>query len=503
MTKRIPVAAFLAALILIFSVHSALAANSSSTADTVEITGEASVAIADDFEESSAETHYFIVEKDKKTGKIKKQTRLYFKGPAPQSFKTGKKVKVKGKKRSEGVEVEEISPLEESTTEPTGSAEAPLAAPVDKRILTILVDFSDRTVTQGSYGTDVTEVRDRMFNETKNVKHMLYNASLGTMNVLEDVDGDLSQDVFGPYSINMDYLTDAPENASCNATGIVNAASAAWEAANPTKNILDWQHRLFILPNYWDTGSEGLYRNCTWGGYAQLGCGTWCWALTSDPDIRMHGVIVHELGHNFGFNHARTDQNNNGYDSDEATDSEYGDDSDMMGGSRNWKKFNAPHVEDQDWVDPSDYEIREVLPSPAMQQFDLIAMDEEAWEWPGLRAIKIARDAGSQYFFSWRQKTGDYNEIETEYTDGVNVHYGFTGNTYSYFVQTLAPGETFTDVSANLTVTITPTVTLSEGGDTTTVIGMEVCTLDCGTFPYPTQLAANATTPRQYPADLE
>jgi PKD repeat protein len=225
---------------------------------------------------------------------------------------------------------------------------------------------------------------------------------------------------------------------------------------------------------------------------AQVGCGSWCWAIGADPQSIMHGVIIHELGHNLSFNHARTDQNNNGYNSSESTDSEYGDNSDMMGSSRNWKKFNPPHAEDKGWVDPVEFEIMEVTPGSSVQSFDLLPLDEEAWDWPGLRALKLERSSNTDYYVSYRRQAGDYNNLNSPYHNRVNIYYGFDNSTYSYFVTALAAGESFTDTARDFVITVTSPVPLSEGALSTTAMGVEICQQSCSSTPAPSSLSATA-----------
>ncbi len=478
--RRLPIAVFIISTVF-FGVTVQAQGNSAS----VDITGEASVVVFDDILNDRSEIRYYIIEE-----KSKSERRLYFNGRATghahSSFKTGKKVRIRGIGRPKGVDVDSVEQLDgpgagvnESTPE-----ESALAAPETRKVLTLLVDFNDATVTGGSHGTTVQAVKDRMYNETKSVAGLFFNASLGTLTLDPDGDGDGQQDVFH-VTLNDSYI--GGDSGQCAPSSWVTQASAAFEAATG-KNVSIYRHRLLITPNYRDYGN----RHCAWGGVAQVGCGSWCWAVVADPQSIMHGVIIHELGHNLSFNHARTDQNNNGYNSDESTDSEYGDNSDLMGSSRNWKKFNPPHAEDKGWVDPLDFEILEVTPGGSVQSFDLLPLDEEAWDWPGLRALKLERSSNTDYYVSYRRQAGDYNNLNSAYNSRVNIHYGFDNSTHSYFVTALAAGESFTDAAQDFVITVTSPVPLSDGALSTTAMGVEICQQSCSSTPAPSSLSATA-----------
>jgi len=473
------------AILFIFTVFFSVTAQAQSDSASVEVTGEASVVVFDDFLNDRSEIRYYIIEE-----KSKRERRLFFNGQgngrAPSSFKTGKKVRIHGRGRPDGVDVDSVEELDgqgAGTSELTPEAAA-LAAPETRKVLTLLVDFNDAVVTGGSYGTTVQGVKDRMYNETKSVAGLFFNASLGTLTLDPDGDGDGQQDVFH-VSINDSYI--GGDSNQCSPSSWVTQASAAFEAATG-KNVSIYRHRLLITPNYWDYGN----RHCGWGGVAQVGCGSWCWAIGADPQSIMHGVIIHELGHNLSFNHARTDQNNNGYNSSESTDSEYGDNSDMMGSSRNWKKFNPPHAEDKGWVDPVDFEIRTVTPGSSVQSFDMLPLDEEAWDWPGLRVLKLERSSNTDYYVTYRRQAGDYNNLNSAYHNRVNIYYGFDNSTYSYFVTALAAGESFTDAARDFVITVTSPVPLSDGALSTTAMGVEICQQSCSSTPAPSSLSATA-----------
>ena len=124
-----------------------------------------------------------------------------------------------------------------------------------------------------------------------------------------------------------------------------NCDTATWRsladsaATTAGANLSLYQHRLYVLPST---------VACQWAGYAQIGCGSACWAMVSTCD--RGDVYAHELGHNLGMYHASFDVNDDG-----AVDGtcpwggwsgggEYCDDSDFMGISTNvWRQTNGPH----------------------------------------------------------------------------------------------------------------------------------------------------------------
>ena len=182
--RRVPVA-----ILFIFTVFFGVATQAQSQPVSVEVTGEASVVVFDDFLNDRSEIRYYIIEE-----KSKRERRLFFNGQAsdhaPSSFKTGKKVRIRGAGRPEGVDVDSVEELDgpgAGVNEPTPE-ESALAAPETRKVLTLLVDFNDATVTGGNNGTTVQGVQDRMYNETKSVAGLFFNASLGTLTL--DPDGD-------------------------------------------------------------------------------------------------------------------------------------------------------------------------------------------------------------------------------------------------------------------------------------------------------------------------
>jgi PKD repeat protein len=459
----------------------------------VEITGEAAVEIADFFEEGRSELYYFIVDKQSRA-----RTQVFFPGLPDAAFMSGAKVRIRGKSRGKGkgidveaVEVVEPAPGRPRATAPIDgpTAEAPVASDQTRKVLTLVVDFLDAVVDTGT-GNAVTPliVSNQMFHDTQNIQHFYNKASLGTLAIPSDPNTIGKEAIFGPYTINYNYLTTSPGGASCDANGWANAALTAWEAdtvnntARETRS--DYDSWSIIVPNYYDYSG----RACGWGGYAGVGC-TQCWAFSADPASILFGVIIHELGHNFGFGHANSDTDNDGLNI-----CGYCDRSDLMGGDREWMKFNAPHFDFQGWWDPVNYDIDTIAPSSTQLEFDLIPVDEEDTLWPGLRAVKTPRTTGSNYYFSYRRQTGHYNNVNTPYTTGVNIHWGSSSFSSGYttnFYRMLEAGQVFEDPGQDLFVWGVGSILVDDGlGNTTNVFTIRVCNSTCSTLWPPLNLTA-------------
>ena len=71
------------------------------------------------------------------------------------------------------------------------------------------------------------------------------------------------------------------------------------------------------------------------------------------------------------------------------------------------------------------------------------------------QALKIAkRDTNEYYYFSYRLPLGFDATLASTYTNRVNVHrYAGSGAVYTYFLQGLADGSSFTDPVNSITVT--------------------------------------------------
>jgi hypothetical protein len=222
----------------------------------------------------------------------------------------------------------------------------------------------------------------------------------------------VSGDVLGPFTINSNGRS------RCAPDEWADAADAA--ATQSGVNLDQYDLRCYVLP---DT------IGCNWEGLADLG------GIRSWVNACSYGATyAHELGHNFGMNHASTDANNDG-----VKDCEYCDRSCIMGfTSSDMRHANAPHKVEMGWL-PAGKTV--TLTTNAILQISPLALFPGTVAHPQVLTIPVP--GGDQsYFFSYRRKHAYDVVLSQDYADRTSVHrHKGTGNTY--FIKSLsdfAPG---------------------------------------------------------------
>ena len=162
-----------------------------------------------------------------------------------------------------------------------------------------------------------------------------------------------------------------------------------------------------------------------------------------------------------------------------------------MGSSRYWMEFDPPYFEYRGWFDPVTYELRTVAPSSALQVFDLIPVDEDSSEWPGLRALKIKRADASSYYFSYRQHTEPYSYVPSSYANGAALHWADEDG-FSWFHRMIRRGDAFADAAADLVAWGIGSMTIEnpEFTDEARVFTLKVCNTTCSVLVPPVKLVA-------------
>jgi hypothetical protein len=318
---------------------------------------------------------------------------------------------------------------------------APATAPTvsgEQKTLVLVANFSNATVS-----CSAANVRDTLFTDpsTYSIDDLYQESSYGQLW--------FTGDVYGPYNIN--YSTTSP----CDYYAWASAAEAV-ATANGV-NLGQYTRRVYVLPSQNSCGYTGLD---TIGGSPSR-----AWVFRCD----LHDVFGHELGHNLTTQHASTPS------------SEYGDTSDIMGyAGIGLRHMNAPHKEELGWL--SAWQMLTVTQNGT---YKIAPLELHPTETVAPQALKVAkRDTNEYYYFSYRLPLGFDANLAPTYTNRVNVHrYAGSGAVYTYFLQGLADGSSFTDAVNGVTVT-----QVSHDVNTATVQVALACT------PVPPTLSASSSS---------
>jgi drug/metabolite transporter superfamily protein YnfA len=188
-----------------------------------------------------------------------------------------------------------------------------------------------------------------------------------------------------------------------------------------------------------------------WAGLGSLGGkGSW---LNGYFDLR---VIAHELGHNYGLHHANFWQPSTSNPAGTGTSQEYGDPFDVMGFGDNsgLLHFNTWSKSKMNWLTETDVQTVTASGTHILQAFDSLAST-------GKRALKIQRDASTNYWVEFRQAIVNQPFV----SNGAVIHWGYTGFQQSNLLDMtplsvngasdspLAVGQTFTDAVNGIKIT--------------------------------------------------
>ncbi len=420
--KQSPRITRLAAIILGFLCLASF--QTSWAAGAMEISGELDVIIKEDFDHNIFENDYFLRDDNGQDW-----YQLQFDRDPPGHLKSGQHIRIKGQPKGKKFQVESLEEGSVKTTPETSmttdATQTPDAQAIDQRKAVVLMV----NLTNATAGYTRDQVIGHMYTNTRSVDGLYRDASLGQLGFNPDSDGDSKPDVFGPFAINYD-------NSTCDYYGWATAAETAAQASGI--DLSQYRHRVFVLPNN--------LPSCSWAGIANVGCGTFCRAWIAGQTGM---IFTHELGHNLNLAHAGTDPENDG-----TINSVYGDYSDPMGSSgSNWYLFNAAHIDQMGWYANIPGAISTVT---AGGNFTLAAIGADPYSVGTTPFIlKIAKpNSGDLYYLSYRQPIGNYNQLSTTYTKGINIHrYKGAGYAATTHIKTLINGETFTDSTNGISVT--------------------------------------------------
>jgi hypothetical protein len=391
--------------------------------------GTTAIQIADDFEHGRASTHYFLREQHSQ-----RLFELKLSADQARLMRPGQQLRIRGRLNGKVLAADLDDSAVVVISAPTAFA-APLTS---RRVISLLVDITDGSGVTHTVGS-TCDGPDQLLSD-----HMFGSRS-GRLNV----DGCFRDGSYGSLGFGgssypgnaIDVVRVAITEPSPSLTGICNKfewASAADAAAVASGvNLSAYQHRMYVLPE--DAG-------CSWAGSAFLGCGDSCQAWVRSYASRgiecgFPDAMAHELGHNLGLHHARTDLNNDGY-----YDCEYCDTSDVMGYATNfWRAFNAPHKDWMGWLPPS-----RIVNTSASGTFIISALEMTNPSYP--QVIKVIPASGLPYWLSYRAAIGYDASLAntTTHLDKLQVHRA--NWSASYLISELGDGGSFFDESLNLTV---------------------------------------------------
>ncbi len=212
----------------------------------------------------------------------------------------------------------------------------------------------------------------------------------------------------------------------------------------------------------------GAVPGFNWAGLGYVGApGSWIRASFDAAG----GVSSHELGHNFGLNHANAWDTGGQSILGPGSNVEYGDSFDTMGNATAGRRhFNTRYKNYLNWLPTTQVKI-----VTTSGNYRLFAHDSTNAATP--RAVRIARNAQTNYWLEFRQKFTDRPAL----MDGVGLRWARTGNQQSLLLDVtpgsadgkndsaLLIGRTFSDRAAG--IHITP---LAKGGTVPESLDLQV-----------------------------
>jgi uncharacterized delta-60 repeat protein len=311
-----------------------------------------------------------------------------------------------------------------------------------KKLLVILVDFSDRPGRPTSNGTDGSKVLTdiNVANTVSIVQSFYANGSFGqTSLVFAPVTNGDSPDVTPVLRMPQPATYYEANNGTDRSWQLHQDARAAAQALGINVSSYDRVGVAFSNLSYW------------WAGLGEIG-GRNFWANT-EFDLR---IVAHELGHTYGLMHANTWITSDGNPiSSNGSSSEYGDRFDIMGSATDPQgHFSHWNKSILQWIPDT-----AVLPVTASGTYRVYRFDHPAADLSLPRALKVRRNDQQDYWIGYRRGTTNGN-----FDNGAYILWGYHNNQQGNLLDmtpgtannfddsALAVGATFNDPTAALTI---------------------------------------------------
>ncbi|HEY0662068.1 MAG TPA: NEW3 domain-containing protein [Lysobacter sp.] len=421
----------IAALLLLSAVFGAPvgASPAATTGKPVALEGELDVLVEDYADGHSRTRHYLKTSRGRVELKFSRK---------PTTLPSGTKVRVRGQAQGDVLALDGAI---------AGSVET-LAAALpytmgEQRVAVIMVNFQDDT-TQPRTVADMSNV---VFNTVSNFYR---EASFGQTW--------FSGQAFGYYTIAM-------SKSVCDPYTLASLADQKATAAGV--NLSAFNRKLYVFPK----------TACTWAGLGNVGgSSTKAWANGSFSNL----VVAHEIGHNYGLQHAQSLNCDVSALGNTCTTITYGDTADTMGNYRA-AHFNPFEKELLGWLNDG-----VSPPIHTASTSGRYAIEPYSSSSVGAKAIKIPRGTDSSgkklwYYVEYRQPigadavlatTGNMTQgvivrtaTETDTTSSRQLDMTPNTSTTSYYTEladgALAVGRSYNDATAKVTITLVSTSTTS------------------------------------------
>jgi hypothetical protein len=402
------------------------AANASPLSGSISAEGLLQVLVEDDFGSAASRTVYRLATDGGET------LALDFHGAGPdRSWRTGSRIRVTGARDGETLRVDRAERI--SSPRPLEAEQAASSYTTGpKKVLLIRFNFLDDTSQPYSDAT-ATNV---MFGSTGSVAAFYKEVSYG----LTTHTGAITPWV----TVGMNKPT------TCDPFTPANLADALAKSHGFDPATYDFP--VYVFPHI----------PCGWSGLAWVGApGAYINQALSTY------VVGHEVGHNYGLEHAHSLDCGATSIGSSCTRSEYGDPFDIMGSGA--RHFNAFQKDQLQWLPGSGDEATFTSGSA---NFTINAIESAA----GLRAVQIPTSVNRTYWIEYRQQASGFDAgLPASVTGGALIHIGpsvdygtdlldMTPATNTFSDAALDVGQTFIDPDANLEIS-----TVSQSGQTLTV----------------------------------